>query len=309
MSVSGVAPQYQHEGAGAQHAQRAQHNHTGAVVEMQQLAPKGAPAKPASTAPYAAGGLRTDAGMHGGVPGASGGIQRMRSLGGAWEGVVGLSRGGSATLHGVPEHAQHTQHAELRCAPYAMGMEAVSCDSTMCSSGDVGLRILATAEGSGGMCAASEWRLGATRAGGSSGSRGATVPEDSRPLDSVTLREWEAANDGASPSAGASLGIAAQWQGLSQGLRRSRGPSGRRPLDVTAEIGGVALPHACLAPPIDLGVAAPGVDERLHRLGRQLDSFGADDLFLGKFRMLGRAERRRGGAAPSASFIASFPRW
>jgi hypothetical protein len=34
-------------------------------------------------------------------------------------------------------------------------------------------------------------------------------------------------------------------------------------------------------------------------LTKQLDSFRKKDLFLGRFRMLGRTERRRGGAEPS----------
>lgn len=33
-------------------------------------------------------------------------------------------------------------------------------------------------------------------------------------------------------------------------------------------------------------------------LMRQLDSFKKKDLFLGRFRMLGRSDRRRGGAPP-----------
>jgi hypothetical protein len=34
------------------------------------------------------------------------------------------------------------------------------------------------------------------------------------------------------------------------------------------------------------------------QLTKQLDSFSGKDLFLGKFRMLGRNERRQGGVQP-----------
>ena len=44
------------------------------------------------------------------------------------------------------------------------------------------------------------------------------------------------------------------------------------------------------------GVAAT-YERRLRRLHRQLDSFGEDDVFLGRYEMMGRQHRRRGGAA------------
>jgi hypothetical protein len=42
-------------------------------------------------------------------------------------------------------------------------------------------------------------------------------------------------------------------------------------------------------------------------LTKQLDSFRKKDLFLGRFRMLGRTERRRGGAEPWPFKIMQMP--
>lgn len=58
------------------------------------------------------------------------------------------------------------------------------------------------------------------------------------------------------------------------------------------------------------GTAAAGgspTDGRLRGVMRQLDTFGPEDLFLGRFRMLGQKERRRGGAIlspPHRAYVA-----
>eukprot|EP00892_Ulva_mutabilis_P006551 jgi/Ulvmu1/4268/UM194_0008.1 len=57
---------------------------------------------------------------------------------------------------------------------------------------------------------------------------------------------------------------------------------------------------AGLAPSMDVGQSATDVslsDARIRRLQRLLDAFGEEDLFLGRFEMLGRQQRRRGGQA------------
>jgi hypothetical protein len=53
---------------------------------------------------------------------------------------------------------------------------------------------------------------------------------------------------------------------------------------------------------LDVSMAATHISfaksSRILRLAKQLDKFRKDDRFLGKFRMLGRNERRQGGVHP-----------
>lgn len=55
-----------------------------------------------------------------------------------------------------------------------------------------------------------------------------------------------------------------------------------------------------------VGANSAAMDERIKALVKQLDSFRSKDLFLKRFRMLGRNERRRGGVPPTASHAAVF---
>ena len=55
----------------------------------------------------------------------------------------------------------------------------------------------------------------------------------------------------------------------------------------------------------DVRVEVGGKDAAVRRLKRQLDAFGEDDMFLGRWVMLGRAQRRRGGVPRPRLIVSS----
>ena len=61
--------------------------------------------------------------------------------------------------------------------------------------------------------------------------------------------------------------------------------------------GGAANEAAVISDTSEAAGVAATYERRLRRLHRQLDSFGEDDVFLGRYEMMGRQHRRRGGAA------------
>lgn len=219
------------------------------------------------------------------TPSGGGKLQRVCSLGGAWEGVLRHDR--SASDSDPARHALVTPRI-----PYTVGMEAVS------RSGSIGH---ATSQGIADVTDSSA----ATGSGQFARGRSPSRHEDGRAPDSVTLRQLTDTAESSTAGVGSSQGIAAQWQGLSQSLWRGRGmlADSAGPSRLLREVGDTVAEASWqpLAPDIDIGdVGGTGAldgDPCMRRLCRQLDSFRDSDVFLGRFRMLGRQQRRHGGAA------------
>eukprot|EP00892_Ulva_mutabilis_P004168 jgi/Ulvmu1/2122/UM127_0007.1 len=283
-------------------SQHTQHDATGVLVEMQHLASRGlAPPQRACTAQHAVSASAEDA--H-----AQAQLQRKRSLAGAWEGVVSHGEHPVRQNGHIASGPEQPQHAQRHCLPCAAGMEAVSQSGSACSATDETVHNPERAHDD-------EFDMHATwprdQTATWAGPQAVFQCADSRGTGSVTLQAWDTARSG---GPGTSLGIAAQWHGLSRSLRQGglsrvlRG-SGGCSLDEDASMAehasihegpGAEAPQPPRAPPMDVSgmdVAAACVGEHMRRLGRQLDSFGSDDLFLGRFRMLGRDARRLGGQA------------
>lgn len=74
----------------------------------------------------------------------------------------------------------------------------------------------------------------------------------------------------------------------------------RRPREIDNR--GQGDPYSVRAPAADFGMATTDVsvtDDGIRGVLKQLDVFSKKDLFLGRFELLGRQQRRRGGAPPS----------
>lgn len=197
-------------------------------------------------------------------------LPRMCSLGSAWDGLV---THGNSAVHGPggesAQHAQYAQHAGFSRIPFAEGMAAVSRSETVAADTD---EVALDASG------------------------------HQPPLEGSAPDSPQTTAGGAEPAA-ASQGIAAQWRDLKRGLRRSQGPRGSVPRLVEADAVSRSE-HASarpLEPPAGVSGSATGAGaagaggEQTRRLARQLDLFSGDNLFLGRFRMLGRDQQRRGG--------------